>query len=171
MEIFCPSHQLGFEYILTIYCQQEILRGSETDTICVCEEGWEGDPDSEAGCAEPRAAPGSRDSAPPPSHCHASNSSYAPGASWYNRCEYRYSCSTTLEILCEARYKIITENVESPCRLVPDPEDYCCQAMLCPHRDSNTSHILQPSLGAETSSQTRRGVLSSATWCQTCSTS
>ena len=134
-------------------------------------EGWEGAPDSEAGCAEPRAAPGSRDSAPPPSHCHASNSSYAPGASWYDGCEYRCSCSPTLEILCEARCKIITENVESPCRLVPDPEDSCCQAMLCPHRDSDTSHILQPSLGAETSSQTRRGVLSSATWCQTCSTS
>jgi hypothetical protein len=79
---------------------------------------------------------------PPP---RAQNRSYSPGQTWYDGCEYSCSCSPKLEIACEPRCKLITENVASQCELKPDPEDACCQTMVCPPATNNTN-ILQPSL-------------------------
>ena len=53
--------------------------------------------------------------------------------------------SPKLEIACEPRCKLITENVASQCELKPDPEDPCCKTMVCPPATNNTN-ILQPSL-------------------------
>lgn len=123
-------------------CKHEILREEETETICVCTEGYTGDPDSEEGCSLVSAPPEPASLAPV---CIAQNKSYAPGQEWFDGCEYKCSCSPKLEILCESRCKIITENVDSRCELKPDPDDSCCKTMVCPSVSNNTN-ILQPSL-------------------------
>ena len=79
----------------------------------------------------------------PEDACITQNSTYLPGQTWYDGCEYKCSCNNK-EILCEARCKIITENVDESCELTPDPNDSCCQIMVCPSVVS--SSVLQPSL-------------------------
>jgi hypothetical protein len=121
-------------------CQHAVLQSNDAETICVCQDGYTGDPDSDVGCAlasppDPLAAAG----------CLVNNTRYSQGADWFDGCDYKCTCSQKLEILCQPRCKLITENVDSRCELKPDPEDSCCQTMVCP-TDNNNTDILQPSL-------------------------
>ena len=123
-------------------CKHEVLRDTHTNTICVCREGYRGDPDSRQGCSLVSDPPVTQTSS---AGCVDRNETYAPGQTWYDGCEYKCWCSDNKEILCEPRCKIITENVDSSCSLMVDPLDSCCQTMVCPSVSNNTN-VLQPSL-------------------------
>ena len=125
-------------------CRHEVLRDTDTNTICVCREGYRGDPDSERGCELVSDSPQSQAVS---AGCVDRNQTYQPGQTWYDGCEYKCWCSDSKEILCEPRCKIITENVDSSCELMLDPTDSCCQTMVCPEVwPGNNTNVLQPSL-------------------------
>ena len=88
---------------------QEEAETGAAETICVCEDGYTGDPDSAAGCS--LAAPPS--ASPVSSSCLVNSTSYRPGQDWYDGCQYKCTCSHKLEILCQPRCKLIAENVDA----------------------------------------------------------
>ena len=127
-------------------CKREVLRDTD-NTICVCKEGYAGDPDSDEGCSLTKEI--GRQESVPENACITQNSTYQPGQTWYDGCDYKCSCNNK-EILCESRCKIVTENVDESCELKPDPNDDCCQIMVCPSvGGSNNVSILQPSLPSD----------------------
>ena len=141
-------------------CKREVITGSSDlsdldsaseNTICVCREGYTGDPDSDLGCSLTSSLEDSLDLVPEDA-CVTQNSTYQPGETWYDGCDYKCSCNNK-EILCESRCKIITENLDSRsgCELSPDPDDSCCQVMVCPSRGESYPNvsILQPSLPSD----------------------
>ena len=141
-------------------CKREVITGSgdlrdlSDATICVCREGYTGDPDSDLGCSLASSRLQDSLDMAPEDACVTQNSTYNPGETWYDGCDYRCSCNNK-EILCESRCKIITENLDSRsgCELSPDPEDACCQVMVCPSTPQGESYpnvsILQPSLPSD----------------------
>ena len=81
-------------------CRHEVLRAEATETICVCKEGYSGDPDSQRGCNEHLNSP-DRATVKPKSGCIVKNETYGVGEDWFDGCEYKCSCSPKLEILCQ----------------------------------------------------------------------
>ena len=126
-------------------CKREVLRDS--DTICVCKEGYSGDPDSDKGCS--LSADLNKPENVPEGACVTQNSTYQPGQTWFDGCDYKCSCNNG-EILCESRCKIVTENVDDSCELKPDPEDECCQIMVCSSVEgTSNASVRQPSLPSD----------------------
>ena len=74
-----------------------MFRGEEAETICVCKEGFSGDPDSQRGCNEQT----DKSTVRPKEGCIVKNETYAVGEEWDDGCEYKCSCSKKLEILCQ----------------------------------------------------------------------
>ena len=78
------------------------------DTICVCKEGYTGDPDSPEGCSEHDPAhvarPGgqgqltARGCVTP-----ANNRTYQVGEQWFDACDYSCVCGEEQEIICQVR--------------------------------------------------------------------
>jgi hypothetical protein len=80
-------------------CRHEVFRGEGAETICVCKEGFSGDPDSQRGCNEQT----DKSTVRPKEGCIVKNETYAVGEEWYDGCEYKCSCSKKLEILCQVQ--------------------------------------------------------------------
>ena len=126
-------------------CKHEVSGGElSADTICVCKEGYTGDPDSAVGCAEhdPRSShqglphgPGLPDNFKGCVTTGANKRAYRVGEEWFDGCDYRCICSQEGEILCQPRCKSQPpEGATLPgCELKPDPDDQeCCKVMHCP---------------------------------------
>ena len=71
-----------------------------TETICVCKEGFTGDPDSTEGCYENGLKPISS------LGCLVNNETYSVGQKWNDGCDYTCTCSEKLEILCQVNKNI-----------------------------------------------------------------
>ena len=85
-------------------CKHEVFRGESAETICVCKEGYTGDPDSPAGCSEHLHPSNIRHH--PDSGligCQVNNATYGIGQEWFEGCEYRCVCSEKKEILCQVK--------------------------------------------------------------------
>jgi len=121
-------------------CKHEVFRGESAETICVCKEGYTGDPDSAAGCAlhlphQGSGGQGGRghpDFAGLPNGCQVKNETYGVGQEWFDGCDYRCVCSEKIEILCQPRCKVLPEGATERCELRVDPDDSCCKVMHCP---------------------------------------
>ena len=78
-------------------CRHEVFRGDQAETICVCKEGFTGDPDSTEGCYEQEAIEKPISSL----GCLVNNETYSVGQTWNDGCDYTCTCSEKLEILCQ----------------------------------------------------------------------
>lgn len=139
-------------------CRHEVFRGEQAETICVCKDGYTGDPDSRDGCSahvqiEPSGHhfdPGSGHPGrghPPKAACQVKNETYGVGAEWFDGCEYKCQCSEKFEILCQPRCKVLPPDADTDdarCELRRDPEDDCCSVMFCPDPDAIESDLLKP---------------------------
>ncbi len=81
-------------------CRHEVFRGDQVETICVCKEGYTGDPDSKEGCYEHSPQP-DRVTISPRDGCLVNNQTYSVGQKWNDGCDYTCTCSLKLEILCQ----------------------------------------------------------------------
>ena len=85
--------------------------GAHTETICVCKDGYTGDPDNlNLGCAahisnSPIDNAHEIGKTPSTIHrhdgCQVKNETYAIGAEWFDGCEYRCICDDKKETLCQ----------------------------------------------------------------------
>ena len=85
-------------------CRHEVFRRDQseaTETICVCKEGFTGDPDSTEGCYENGLKPISS------LGCLVNNETYSVGQKWNDGCDYTCTCSEKLEILCQVNKNIL----------------------------------------------------------------
>ena len=81
-------------------CRAEVFRGDQAETICVCNPGFTGDPDSSEGCYE-------RTDVKPVKNrvgCLVNNETYSVGEKWNDGCDYTCTCSEKLEILCQVSF-------------------------------------------------------------------
>ena len=94
-------------------CKHEVSGGElSADTICVCKEGYTGDPDSPEGCSEHDPAhvarPGgqgqltARGCVTP-----ANNRTYQVGEQWFDACDYSCVCGEEQEIICQVRARAL----------------------------------------------------------------
>ncbi len=115
-------------------CRHEVFRGEEAETICVCNPGYTGDPDSSRGCSEHLSSPGgiSSDLTSRKEGCQVKNGTYNVGQTWNDGCDYTCTCSSKFEILCQPRCKGLPEKVNDKCEIRKDPGDSCCEIMYCP---------------------------------------
>ena len=87
------------------------------ETICVCKDGYTGDPDNlSLGCSEHSSSSFSNNAN---THgqsganiqniggCQAKNETYTVGAEWFDGCDYRCICSEKKEILCQVCFECI----------------------------------------------------------------
>ena len=84
---------------------------AHTDTICVCKDGYTGDPDNlGVGCAAHISnSPVDNihetglisSEIHQPGGCKVKNETYAVGAEWFDGCEYRCICDQKKETLCQ----------------------------------------------------------------------
>ena len=81
-------------------CRAEVFRGDQAETICVCKDGYTGDPDSREGCYEHIGLP-DRVTIRPRDGCVQKNETYLVGTKWNDGCEFTCICSEKLEILCQ----------------------------------------------------------------------
>jgi hypothetical protein len=109
-----------------------VNRGEEADTLCVCRDGFTGNPDSEVGCSSrltaatptsPASTNASNATSPSSSPsdvsttasvlsasealCLTKNGSYSAGEEWFDGCELRCSCGDKGEILCQPRCRAL----------------------------------------------------------------
>ena len=85
--------------------------GAHTETICVCTDGYTGDPDNlDLGCAAhisnspiDNAHEIGKTTSTIHRHdgCQVKNETYAIGAEWFDGCEYRCICDDKKETLCQ----------------------------------------------------------------------
>ena len=85
--------------------------GAHTETICVCTDGYTGDPDNlDLGCAAhisnspiDNAQEIGKTTSTIHRHdgCQVKNETYAIGAEWFDGCEYRCICDDKKETLCQ----------------------------------------------------------------------
>eukprot|EP00096_Caligus_rogercresseyi_P011409 TRINITY_DN4478_c0_g1_i1.p1 TRINITY_DN4478_c0_g1~~TRINITY_DN4478_c0_g1_i1.p1 ORF type:complete len:1447 (-),score=380.43 TRINITY_DN4478_c0_g1_i1:293-4633(-) len=120
-------------------CRHEVFRGESAETICVCKEGYTGDPDSDSGCS-PNSSHMSATKGP--DSCVVKNETYAMGEYWFDGCDYKCHCSDNLEIICQPRCKNIPSATIEGCELRTDTEDDCCQVLYCP--SPNSENDLKP---------------------------
>ena len=131
-------------------CRHEVFRGvREAETICVCEDGFTGDPDSKQGCSAAVvdvSSPTLTSSAmsKTPTGCQVNNSTYGVGDEWFDGCEYKCTCSEKVEIVCQPRCKPLPIDSEDKCELRPDAEDSCCKVMFCPDPEAMDDQDLKP---------------------------
>ena len=95
--------------------------GAHTETICVCTDGYTGDPDNlDLGCAahisnSPIDNAHEIGKTPSTIHrhdgCQVKNETYAIGAQWFDGCEYRCICDDKKETLCQVCINILI-NIE-----------------------------------------------------------
>lgn len=91
---FCPNfHQFLFHFHQFI--QLLFFRGDQAETICVCKDGFSGDPDSKTGCVADQVLPKNDNG------CLVNNQTYLVGQKWNDGCDYTCTCSEKLEILCQ----------------------------------------------------------------------
>lgn len=94
--------------------------GAHTETICVCTDGYTGDPDNlDLGCAA-HISNSPIDNAheigkrPSTIHrhdgCQVKNETYAIGAEWFDGCEYRCICDDKKETLCQVCINIFNSS-------------------------------------------------------------
>ncbi|XP_040573010.1 uncharacterized protein sas isoform X2 [Lepeophtheirus salmonis] len=120
-------------------CRHEVFRGESAETICVCKEGYTGDPDSDSGCSPNSSQiPSTKGT----DSCVAKNETYAMGEHWFDGCDYKCYCSEKLEIFCQPRCKNIPSAKIEGCELRTDTEDDCCQVLYCP--SPNSENDLKP---------------------------
>ena len=91
--------------------------GAHTETICVCTDGYTGDPDNlDLGCAAhisnspiDNAHEIGKTTSTIHRHdgCQVKNETYAIGAQWFDGCEYRCICDDKKETLCQVCINIL----------------------------------------------------------------
>ncbi|CAB4068326.1 Putative epidermal cell surface receptor [Lepeophtheirus salmonis] len=132
-------HVKGSSVVKMQSVDMKFFRGESAETICVCKEGYTGDPDSDSGCSPNSSQiPSTKGT----DSCVAKNETYAMGEHWFDGCDYKCYCSEKLEIFCQPRCKNIPSAKIEGCELRTDTEDDCCQVLYCP--SPNSENDLKP---------------------------
>ena len=84
-------------------CRHQVFSsGDQAETICVCKEGFTGDPDSREGCYRHDHPDGRVTGITPKDGCLVNNNTlYNVNQTWTDGCDYTCTCSVKSEILCE----------------------------------------------------------------------
>ncbi|XP_037079036.1 putative epidermal cell surface receptor [Pollicipes pollicipes] len=113
---------------------------ARTQAMCVCPPGFDetsvdGDKACKPGVTSPRVLANV-------TGCTYGNATYQPGDEFFDGCEFKCMCNSEEKIECQARCSRRASDDTAPdagCRLVPDPDDPCCQTMLCERPDGESS--------------------------------
>ncbi|CAG0885187.1 unnamed protein product [Darwinula stevensoni] len=75
--------------------------------------------------------------------CKYNNETFAVGEDFHDGCEYKCTCTASLEIQCEPRCSLRADATAPPsCMLEPDPNDECCSLLFCPSGVNGTGAMV-----------------------------
>ncbi|KAF4527213.1 hypothetical protein B566_EDAN006139 [Ephemera danica] len=112
-------------------CHKSMIASMADEALCMCKEGYEGDPyNKKVGCKPTGTSTGVK-IADRMDRCVFKNTTYMPGENFTEGCEHRCTCSPEAEIVCKPRCPSLPENPGANCKLVTDSKDECCRMYKC----------------------------------------
>ncbi|XP_064484576.1 putative epidermal cell surface receptor isoform X2 [Ornithodoros turicata] len=130
----CVEAFSGKDACENVFCGTNAFCIMEKNTpVCRCLEGYSGDPnDVTSGCVQGPAVV----SAKPDEVCLYNNQTYPINEVFYDGCNLKCHCTAQSEVECQQRCAFpadssIPVEVDPMCELVGDPQDSCCNILVC----------------------------------------